>query len=219
VSYQEKFLDLLLTNEVLQFGDFQTKSGRRSPYFFNTGKFDSGRALNEVAKCYADLFTRHIDLKEKTPHLYGPAYKGIPLATSLAQELSTKLQRDVPFTFNRKEVKDHGEGGRFVGRSLNSGSSVIIVEDVMTGGTSVRESLDFLRPLGVKVEAVLLGIDREEKGTADLLATQEITSKYNIPVYSILTLTWIVEALLEKPRLGRVWIDSSMHEKVLNYRR
>lgn len=216
---KEKFLDLLLDSGVLRFGEFVTKSGRSSPYFFNTGHFDHGAVLTAVASCYADLIQETCGSSNLQPHLYGPAYKGIAIATSVAQELARRLSVDVPFTFNRKESKDHGEGGRFVGRPLSAKSSVIIVEDVMTGGTSVRETLDLLSPLNVQVSAVVLGVDRQERGLSKDLASTEISQVYNIPVYSILTISEIVERLWNRERLGKVWIDDSVKERIDQYRR
>ena len=213
----EKFLDLLLESGVLKFGEFKTKSGRLSPYFFNTGSFDHGRILSEVASCYADLILERIPRDQI--HLYGPAYKGIPLATSIAQELSKRTGMDVPFTFNRKEAKDHGEGGSFVGRALTKDSRVIVVEDVMTGGTSVRETLALLKPIGAKISAVVIGVDREERGTGSKKAALEITEEFGIPVFTILKLQTILELLWNKPRQGRVWVNDEIKQKADAYQK
>ncbi len=213
----EKFLDLLLESGALKFGEFKTKSGRLSPYFFNTGSFDHGRILSEVASCYADLIIEC--LPKDQIHLYGPAYKGIPLATSIAQELSKRTGTDVPFTFNRKEAKDHGEGGSFVGRALTKDSRVIVVEDVMTGGTSVRETLALLRPIGAKIAAVVIGVDREERGTGTKKAALEITEEFGIPVFTILKLQTILELLWNKPRQGRVWVNDEIKLKAEAYQK
>lgn len=213
----EKFLDLLLESGALKFGEFKTKSGRLSPYFFNTGSFDHGRILSEVASCYADLIIEC--LPKDQIHLYGPAYKGIPLATSIAQELSKRTGTDVPFTFNRKEAKHHGEGGSFVGRALTKDSRVIVVEDVMTGGTSVRETLALLRPIGAKIAAVVIGVDREERGTGSKKAALEITEEFGIPVFTILKLHTILELLWNKPRQGRVWVNDEIKIKADAYQK
>jgi orotate phosphoribosyltransferase len=212
---QQRFLDLLLSSGSLRFGEFMTKSGRMSPYFINTGCFDGGQSLGDVASCYATLiaakFNDHI-------HLYGPAYKGITLASATAIELARRGLGDVPFTFNRKEQKDHGEGGMFVGRTLKAHDSVIIIEDVMTGGTSVRETMQLLRPRQVQVRAVVIGIDRQENGLGALQAAREIEADYGCPVYPILTIEEIVTALWNKERQGRVWIDDSLKLKIDEYR-
>ncbi|MCX6116653.1 MAG: orotate phosphoribosyltransferase [Proteobacteria bacterium] len=218
---EAKFLDLLLEAGVLRFGDFLTKSGRKSPYFFNTGNFDSGRVLNGVAQCYSRHIVKVLGLAEnptKKIHLYGPAYKGIPLATSISQQLFLITGRDVPFTFNRKEVKSHGEGGRFIGRKLESQDRVIVVEDVITGGTSIRESLELLKPLGVVIEAVVVGVDREERGLGTVSASQELSKDFGIPVYSLLKLTDIVQVLSNEERLGRRWIDDETANRIQLYR-
>lgn len=212
-----RFLDLLLASGALKFGEFKTKSGRLSPYFFNTGCFDSGRVLNDVAACYSDLILSHFDPKQI--HLYGPAYKGIPLATSIAQELAKRTGQDIPFTFNRKEAKAHGEGGSFIGRSLNKDSKLIIVEDVMTGGTSIRETLALLKPIGASIEAVIIGVDREERGSGDLKAAVEMTKEYGIPVHAILRLQDILGLLWNKPRQGRVWVTDEIMQSADTYQR
>lgn len=212
---QNRFLDLLLTSGALKFGEFKTKSGRLSPYFINTGAFDHGKVLRDVASCYAELIHSHY----KTDiHLYGPAYKGITLAAATAMELSSMSDAEVPFTFNRKEAKDHGEGGVFVGRSLRPSQSVIIIEDVMTGGTSIRETMGLLRPRDISIRAVVIGIDRQERGTGSKQASQEVQTDYNCPVLSILTIDEIVKALWNTERLGRVWIDDHIKSKIDEYR-
>lgn len=213
----ERFLDLLLESGALKFGEFKTKSGRLSPYFFNTGSFDQGLILSAVASCYADLILTHF--APESIHLYGPAYKGISLATSIAQEISRRTHCPVPFTFNRKEAKDHGEGGNFIGRALTNDSKVIVVEDVMTGGTSIRETLDLLKPVGAKISAVVIGVDREERGTGTLKAAQEITVEFGIPVYSILKLHQILEILWNTPRQGRIWVDDAIKLKADAYQK
>lgn len=210
-----RFLDLLLASGALKFGEFKTKSGRLSPYFFNTGCFDGGRILSEVAACYADLILAHFDPAQI--HLYGPAYKGIPLATSVAQELAKRTGTEIPFTFNRKEAKAHGEGGSFIGRALNKDSRLIIVEDVMTGGTSIRETLALLKPIGASIAAVVIGVDREERGTGTLKAAAEMTKDYGIPVHAILRLQDILGLLWNNPRHGRVWVTDEIKKSADAY--
>lgn len=214
---KEAFLDLLLASNALKFGSFQTKSGRNSPYFFNTGSFDSGLILSQVAKSYVELMDR-LNL-QRPLHLFGPAYKGISLATACAQEWARLSGEDVAFTFNRKEQKNHGEGGSFIGREINSRSRLIIVEDVMTGGTSVRECLAMLKPTGAQIQAVVVGVDREERGTDSRLARQQIEEDFKIPVYSILGLSEIIEMLWNKPRRGVVWVNDEIKAKADEYRK
>lgn len=213
---KETFLDLLLASGALQFGSFKTKSGRLSPYFINTGSFDNGALLSQIAGCYADLIQRV--LPGGPWHLFGPAYKGIALATSIAQELSRRTGQEVPYTFNRKEAKDHGEGGSFIGRCLTANSSLVITEDVMTGGTSVRDCLEFLKPIGAQVKDVVVGVDRQERGRDQRLASAEISQDYHIRVHAILCLEEIVQILWNKPRLGKVWIDDDIKKRIDLYR-
>ena len=212
---QSRFLDLLLGSGALRFGEFMTKSGRQSPYFINTGAFDHGRLLGEVAACYAQLIRSKF---RDQIHLYGPAYKGITLAAATAVELSKSSSDEIPFTFNRKEAKDHGEGGVFVGRPLVSGQSVIVIEDVMTGGTSIRETMSLLRPRNVSIRAVVIGIDRQERGVGARQASLEVQADFGCPVYSILTIDDIVRALWNQERLGKVWIDGQIKSRIERYR-
>lgn len=213
---QNKFLDLLLASGALKFGEFKTKSGRMSPYFINTGAFDHGRLLRSVARCYAELIASQFS---SGLHLYGPAYKGITLAAATAMELADVMGLEVPFTFNRKEAKDHGEGGVFVGRMLKAGESVIVVEDVMTGGTSVRETMALLKPRDVAIRAVVIGIDRQERGTGAKTAAQEVQADFGCPVFSILKIDDIVKALWNTERLGKIWIDGAIKSRLEEYRR
>jgi orotate phosphoribosyltransferase len=221
---QSRFLDLLLSSGALKFGDFKTKSGRTSPYFFNTGAFDHGRILRDVARCYGELIcARHPEAN----HLYGPAYKGITLAAAAAMELSDRTSREIAFSFNRKEAKDHGEGGLFVGRQLEPSRPVVIIEDVMTGGTSIRETMSLLSPRKIPVLGVVIGVDRQERGSGSQLAAAEVESLNGFPVTAILTIDEIVNALwvpagasdAQKSRLGKIWIDDAMKTKIDDYRR
>ena len=214
---KDEFLDLLLSSGALKFGSFKTKSGRVSPYFFNMGAIDTGEALTKVACCYADCVLESLGALEL--HLFGPAYKGIPLATSVAQELSRRLGIPIPFTFNRKEIKDHGERGSFIGRDILPSSRLIIVEDVMTGGTSVRETLALVSPVGASVRAVFIGVDRQERGVGGQVAAQEVTQELGIPVFAILTLDEIISALWNVRRNGRIWIDDQLKAEIDAYRK
>ena len=214
-SLQSRFLDLLLSSGALKFGEFKTKSGRMSPYFINTGAFDHGRVLRDVARCYAELVHSRY---EHDVHLYGPAYKGITLAAATAMELANLSADDVPFTFNRKEAKDHGEGGVFVGRALRPSQPVIVIEDVMTGGTSIRETMELLKPRGISIRAVVIGIDRQERGSGSKQASLEVQADYGCPVLAILTIVDIVKALWNTERLGKIWIDGAIKSMIDQYR-
>jgi orotate phosphoribosyltransferase len=220
---QSGFLNLLLSSGALRFGSFKTKSGRMSPFFLNSGAFDHGTILRDVARCYAKQLVAFSKSQGITSwHLYGPAYKGITLAAATAMELALETGQEVPFTFNRKEVKDHGEGGFFIGRQITENSELIIVEDVLTGGTSVRQTLELLKPIGPMVRAVIIGVDRMERGLGQMSAAAEIRSTLNIPVIAILSIQEIVDALWQHgrpvPRLGKIWLDESLKKSIDDYR-
>lgn len=189
LDYQQQFIEYALKCDVLKFGEFTLKSGRHSPYFFNTGLFNTGAKLDTLGHFYAQAL---IASGIKVDALYGPAYKGIPLvsATTIAY---ARLKKDIPFAFNRKEVKNHGEGGRLVGSSLQG--QVVIIDDVITAGTSVRESVDIIIQEKACPAGVLIALDREENGLNNASATQEIEKMFNIPVVAIITLTDIIEFL------------------------
>ncbi|HSS05550.1 MAG TPA: orotate phosphoribosyltransferase [Rhodanobacteraceae bacterium] len=181
---QHEFLDLAVARNALRFGEFTLKSGRISPYFFNAGLFDSGAALALLGRAYADAATQAgvaFDM------LFGPAYKGIVLAALTAAALADRHGRDVPFAYNRKEAKDHGEGGTLVGAPL--AGRVLIVDDVITAGTAIRESLTLIRAAGAEPAGVLIALDREERGQGQLSATQELAAEYRIPTIAIARLS------------------------------
>ncbi len=190
-TFQRDFLELALRLGVLRFGRYTLKSGRESPYFFNAGLFDTGSAIAGLGRAYAAALQRSAlgyDL------LFGPAYKGIPLVTATAAALAEQHGRDVPYCFNRKEAKDHGEGGRIVGRAL--AGRVLIVDDVITAGTAIRESIDLIRAAGATPAGVLLALDREERGRDSARsAVQEVRDSFGLPVVSILTLSDLIAAL------------------------
>ncbi|HLI18941.1 MAG TPA: orotate phosphoribosyltransferase [Rhodanobacteraceae bacterium] len=186
--HQRAFLDTALASGVLRFGDFTLKSGRQSPYFFNMGRIDSGRALAEVGTAYAaTLATGGIAFDM----LFGPAYKGIPLAAAAAIALAREQGRDVSWAYNRKEAKDHGEGGALVGAPL--AGRVMIVDDVITAGTAVRESLGLIRTAGAEVAGVLVALDRQERGQGELSATQELRREQGVPTLAIVGLADLME--------------------------
>jgi orotate phosphoribosyltransferase len=189
-AYQQAFIELALARGALRFGRFTLKSGRESPYFFNAGQFASGAALATLGACYADAIAgagMNFDM------LFGPAYKGIPLATATAVALAERHQRDVPWAFNRKESKDHGEGGRLVGAPL--AGDVLIVDDVITAGTAIRESIDIIRAAGAVPSGVVVALDRQERGRAARSAVQEVQAELGLAVTSIITLADLIEDL------------------------
>lgn len=182
-DYQHKFIEFALQTGVLRFGSFTLKSGRQSPYFFNSGLFNSGASLAELGRFYAQTI---VNSGLEFDVLFGPAYKGIPLASTTVVALADQHERDVPYVFNRKEVKDHGEGGQLVGAELKG--KVLIIDDVISAGTSVRESVDIIKAAGAEPAGVVIALDRQEKGQADLSAIQEVQAEHNIPVLSIISL-------------------------------
>ncbi len=179
-AYQQEFLSLAIGKQVLRFGEFTLKSGRLSPYFFNAGLFDDGDSLNAVSRCYAQ---RILDSALDFDMLFGPAYKGIPLATGTAIALSQQ-GRNVPVAFNRKEAKSHGEGGTLIGAALKG--RVLIIDDVITAGTAIRESIELIRAQGAEVAGIVIALDREEVGKdSTLSASQEIRDQYGVAVISV----------------------------------
>ena len=192
-----EFLDLAVARNVLRFGEFTLKSGRVSPYFFNAGLFDSGAALATLGRAYAEAATTSgiaFDM------LFGPAYKGIVLAALTASALAERHARDVPFAYNRKEAKNHGEGGLLVGAPLRG--RVLIVDDVITAGTAIRESLALIRSAGAEPAGVLLALDREERGQGSLSATQELAAEHGIPSIAIARLTDLLAYVMDRPELA-----------------
>ncbi len=187
-EYKAEFLDLIIKNDILKFGEFTLKSGRISPYFFNAGRFDNGFLLSALAGFYAECIHRNIDSNFV---LYGPAYKGIPLAAATAIKLAEKFGKATPYAFNRKEVKDHGEGGSIVGAELSG--DVVIIDDVITAGTSIKESVEIITELGAVPKAVVIAVDRQERaGEGGMSAVQAVEDQYGLPVYSIIDLGDII---------------------------
>ena len=196
-SYKREFIQFLQNAGVLKFGDFTAKSGRKIPYFINAGMIKTGEEIAKLGEFYAKAYFEKLGQKKAV--LYGPAYKGISIAVSAAVALS-KNGLDVPFFFNRKEVKDHGEGGVFVGYVPTAGEEVVIVEDVITAGTAIRESMAILSGLeNVKVAATFVMVDRKEKGKTEKSAMREVEEEFGFPVYSVVDVYDIIEYLEEKP--------------------
>jgi orotate phosphoribosyltransferase len=189
-DYKKEFIEFALRHDVLRFGEFRLKSGRLSPYFFNTGAFDSGASLARLGDFYARAIVANaIDFDL----IFGPAYKGIPLGSAIAIAFATAYDRDIPFCFNRKEAKDHGEGGATIGAPLRG--RVLIVDDVISAGTSVNESVATIASAGATAAAVMISLDRQERGQDNLSAVDDIGRRHGIPLYSIVTLADIVEFL------------------------
>lgn len=208
-SYKREFIQFLQSAGVLKFGDFTAKSGRKIPYFINAGMIKTGNEIAKLGEFYAKAYFEKIGNKRTV--LYGPAYKGISIAVSAAVALS-KNDLDVPFFFNRKEAKDHGEGGVFVGYVPQTGEEVVIVEDVITAGTAIRESMAILSNLeSVKVAATFVMVDRKEKGKGEKGAMQEIEEEFGFPVYSVVDVYDIIEYLEEDPA------NAENVERIKNY--
>ena len=195
-NYRQDFLDFALHTKVLRFGNFTLKSGRVSPYFFNAGLFNTGAALARLGRFYAQAI---VDAEITFDVLYGPAYKGIPLASVTAAALYEHHQLDVPYAFNRKEVKVHGEGGLIVGHPLQG--RVLIIDDVITAGTAVRESMDIIQAEGATCAGVVIALDRQERGKGRLSAIQEVEEDYQAPVTAIANLQDLQTYLAAEPTL------------------
>lgn len=206
MDFRQEFIEFALAQNVLRFGEFKTKAGRLSPYFFNAGLFNDGASLDRLSQFYAKAILESgiaIDM------LYGPAYKGIPLVSITALALA-RAGRNLPFAFNRKEAKDHGEGGNIIGTPL--AGRVLIIDDVISAGTSVRESVEIIREAGAMPCGVVIALDRMERGTGKLSAVQEVTQDYGIPVVAVATLDDLMTFLKQRP-------DFAAHEQaVARYR-
>ncbi|EEX95095.1 orotate phosphoribosyltransferase [Vibrio orientalis CIP 102891 = ATCC 33934] len=192
-AYQREFIEFALEKEVLKFGEFTLKSGRKSPYFFNAGLFNTGRDLARLGRFYAAALA---DSDIEFDVLFGPAYKGIPIATTTAVALADHHDVDTPYCFNRKEAKDHGEGGNLVGSALEG--RIMLVDDVITAGTAIRESMEIIQANGADLAGVLVAIDRQEKGKGELSAIQEVERDFGCAIISIVSLTDLVTFLEEK---------------------
>ncbi|ELY3804262.1 orotate phosphoribosyltransferase [Cronobacter sakazakii] len=195
--YQRQFIEFALNKQVLKFGEFTLKSGRQSSYFFNAGLFNTGRDLALLGRFYAEAL---VDSGVDFDLLFGPAYKGIPIATTTAVALAEHHERDVPYCFNRKEAKDHGEGGNLVGSPLQG--RVMLVDDVITAGTAIRESMEIIQANGATLAGVMISLDRQERGRGELSAIQEVERDYGCQVIAIITLNDLIAYLAEKPEMA-----------------
>ncbi len=217
-SYKEKFIEFMVRSNVLTFGEFVTKSGRKTPFFVNTGNYSNGERLAAAGRFYAEtlqrLFPERIDV------LFGPAYKGIPLATATAISLSVHFSRNAAVCFNRKEIKDHGEGGTLVGHIPCDGDNVVIVEDVVTAGTSIRETIPMLRTAAkVNIIGLVVSVDRMERGRGAGSALAELSREFGVRTAAIVTLTEIIEYLYNRSIDGKIILDDAMYEKITEYRK
>lgn len=196
MNFRQQFIDFAIASEVLRFGEFRTKAGRLSPYFFNAGLFNTGRSLSRLGEFYADAL-----LASGLPFdmLFGPAYKGIPLVAALGVALAGR-GANYPFAFNRKEAKDHGEGGSLIGAPLQG--RVLIIDDVISAGTSVRESVDLIRAAGAEPAGVLIALDRQERGQGSASAVQEVEREQGLPVVAVATLADLLGYLAEHPEFS-----------------
>ncbi|HHL2561792.1 TPA: orotate phosphoribosyltransferase [Yersinia enterocolitica] len=196
-AYQREFIEFALNKQVLKFGEFTLKSGRISPYFFNAGLFNTGLDLAKLGRFYAAAL---MDCGVEFDLLFGPAYKGIPIATTTAVALAEYHNRDVPYCFNRKEAKDHGEGGSLVGSPLQG--RVMLVDDVITAGTAIRESMEIINAQSATLAGVMISLDRQERGRGEISAIQEVERDYHCKVIAIVTLNDVISYLEEKPEMA-----------------
>ena len=216
MTYQEEFITFMVRSGVLTFGDFTTKSGRKTPYFINTGNYKTGAQAAKLGDYYAACIQQN--LSEGVDCLFGPAYKGIPLAVSAAASLYRNYDRDLPYCFNRKEVKDHGEGGMMVGYKPQDGDHVVIVEDVVTAGTAVRESIELFKHVAdVKIDALIVSVDRMERGTGEKTTINELREQYGIRVFPIVTVREVIDFLYNREIDGKVYIDDAMKARMEDY--
>ncbi len=206
MTYKESFIKFMAESGVLKFGEFTLKSGRKAPYFINCGNYKTGRELAILGEYYAECINEH-GLKPQT--LFGPAYKGIPLSVAASIALYNKYGVDCNYCFDRKEVKDHGEGGMFVGKTLEDGEKVVIIEDVMTSGKALREVLPKLQGAAkIDIEGMIITVDRMEKGLeTDKSAVQEVHDEFGVNVYSIVNINDIIEALENGVIEGKEYVD------------
>jgi orotate phosphoribosyltransferase len=216
-NYKKEFIEFMVKSKVLTFGDFLTKSGRKTPFFINTGNYSTGSQLLKLGEYYAESLVRN--LPNGFDVLFGPAYKGIPLAVATSMALASRFSRQSAFSFNRKEIKDHGEGGNLIGHKFKDNDRVVIIEDVITAGTSVRESIPLLRSAAnIDICALVISVDRMEKGQSNKSALTEIKEEFGIETFSIVTLEEIVDYLHNREIDGKVVLDDAILQKIREYR-
>jgi orotate phosphoribosyltransferase len=218
MSYKGEFIEMMVKSGVLTFGDFTTKSGRKTPFFINTGNYRTGEQISRLGDFYAEAITHN--LGDNFDVLYGPAYKGIPLAVAAASSLFRKYSKNTAYCFNRKETKDHGEGGLIIGHKIRDNDRVIIIEDVITAGSSVRESVPLIKAQAKKVyvEALIVSVDRMERGSGSFSALKEAEIEFGIKSFSIVNIDEIVAYLYNRQIDGKIVIDDAMKSRIDEYR-
>ena len=215
---KQRFIELLAESGAIQFGDFTAKSGRKTPFFINTGKLMYGDQIDMVGKMYAQAYVENIG--KESCLLFGPAYKGITLVAVTAAALYSLYGVRVPVCFNRKEKKDHGEGGALVGKIPGKDDRIVIVEDVITAGTAVRESMELLKMLGMgRVESIIIAVDRMEKGRGEESALAELEREFGVRIYPIVTIREVVSYLHNREIGGKVYLDDEMYARMLEYQK
>jgi orotate phosphoribosyltransferase len=215
-SYKKEFIEFMIESDVLTFGDFTTKSGRKTPFFINTGKYRTGAQIAKLGEFYAKAINEHF--KNDAQVLFGPAYKGIPLVVTVSMAMAASTN-DIAFCFNRKEAKDHGEGGSLVGHKLSDGEKVIIVEDVTTAGTSIYETVPVLKSAAdVDVIGLIVSVDRMEKGKGEISAFEQIRNDFGMKTKAIVTLEEVVTYLHNKDINGVILINDEMKSRIDGYR-
>ncbi|PIE41865.1 MAG: orotate phosphoribosyltransferase [Gammaproteobacteria bacterium] len=211
-DYQKAFIEFAIQQDVLRFGEFTLKSGRTSPYFFNAGLFQTGGALGQLGRFYGEAI---VQSGVEFDVLFGPAYKGIPIASAAAIALADQHAKDIPWCFNRKEAKDHGEGGTLVGAPLQD-RQVLIIDDVITAGTAIREVMHILENVGAKPAGVVVALDRQERGKGDQSAIQEVEQEFSIPVLSVINLAQLIDYIAEISKTDASWLPHL--ERIMAYR-
>jgi len=215
-QYKQDFIQFLVKSGALKFGEFKLKSGRIGPYFLNIGQFSTGEAIGKLGYCYAQTINENV---KNFDVVFGPAYKGIHLAVATVIELNEKLGKNVSYAYNRKEAKDHGEGGMLIGAPINKDTKLVVVDDVITAGTALRLVIDVLKDVGSpKIEGVVLAVDRMEKGQGEKSAIQELKDEFGINVFSIVNIEEIIEYLYNREIDGTVYIDDEKMAKIKAYR-
>lgn len=215
-SKRKDFIQFMIDSDVMIFGNFTTKSGRQTPYFINTGRYQTGQQISKLGEFYADFITEKVDVDFNV--LYGPAYKGIPLVAASSAALYQRHEREYNFSFNRKEAKDHGEGGHIIGYQPQDGDKILIIEDVITAGTSVRESVELLSKCAdVEIVGVVVSVDRMEKGQAGISAAQEIEKEFGIKTYAMVNVQEVIECTYNVELNGKVYVDDALHNRMRDY--
>ena len=215
-QYKQEFIEFMVESNVLRFGDFITKSGRKTPFFINTGNYTTGEQLDKLGMFYAKAINEHFG--KEVDVLFGPAYKGIPLTVTTAISMNKLYDLNVEYCSNRKEVKDHGDKGILLGSPIQDGDKVIIIEDVTTAGTSIQETLPIIKAQGdVEVGGLVVSVDRMERGQGEKSALTEISEKYGMKTTAIVTMAEVVEHLYNKPYKGKVIIDDTLKAAIDAY--